>query len=113
MGRYTYLPIRYYHDTWVTIRYVLHLYVFKNVNSTSIVIRYSNVLQCFFAFFFFTLESRPWGVNDTQYTDCQNKKTQLSSYYCNSILQFIVIFVCLLKTRQWTLVDYTLTRDCI
>ncbi len=23
MGRYTYLPIRYYHDTWVPIRYVL------------------------------------------------------------------------------------------
>ncbi len=22
-GRYTYLPIRYYHDTWVPIRYVL------------------------------------------------------------------------------------------
>ncbi len=27
MGRYTYLPIRYYHDTWVPIRYVLRFYL--------------------------------------------------------------------------------------
>ncbi len=38
MGRYTYLPIQYYHDTWVPIRYVLR----------SIVIRYCYVLRFLF-----------------------------------------------------------------
>ncbi len=48
--RYTYLPIRYYHDTWVPIRYVLR---FKNFDSTSIAIRYCNVA-------IFVFNSRPW-----------------------------------------------------
>ncbi len=59
-------------------------------------------------------------LNDTlslNDTDCHKKKKKkkkiLSSYYCDSILQFIVIFVCLLKTRQWKIVEYTLKRDCI
>ncbi len=41
------------------------------------------------------------------------KKKHLSSHYCDSILQFTVICICLLKTRQWKIVDYTLKRDCI
>ncbi len=54
MGRYTYLPIRYYHDTWVPIRYVLWFFFFKNFDSTSIVIRYCYVLR--FLFLFLTLD---------------------------------------------------------
>ncbi len=38
--------------------------------------------------------------------------SHLSSHNCDPILQFIVIFVCLLKTRQWKIADYTLKRDC-
>ncbi len=55
MGRYTYLPIRYYHDTWVPIRYVLQLFIFfKNFVSTSIAFRYCYVLRVF------VFNSKPW-----------------------------------------------------
>ncbi len=85
---------------------------FKNLDSTSIAIRYCYVLR----FLFLTLDHGK-KLNDTLniYTDCHNlkKNTHLSNYYCDSILQFIVIFVCLLMTRQWKIVDYTLKRASI
>ncbi len=50
MGRYTYLPIRYYHDTCAdTICIVIFL---KNFDSTSIAFRYCYVLW----FLFLTLD---------------------------------------------------------
>ncbi len=58
MGWYTYLPIRYYHDTWVPIRYALRF--FKNFDSTSIAIRYCCVLR----FLFLTLDHGK-KLNDT------------------------------------------------
>ncbi len=39
-------------------------------------------------------------------------KKHCISHYCDSILQFIVTFICLLTTRQ-KIVYYTLNRDCI
>ncbi len=85
---------------------------FKNFDSTSIAIQYCYVLR----FLFLTLDHGK-KLNDTLniQTATIKKKTHthLSSHYCDSILQFIVIFVCLLKTRQWKIVDYTLKSDCI
>ncbi len=49
MGRYTYLPIQYYHDTWVPIRYVLRFFL-KNFDSTSIAFRYCCVAIYIFCF---------------------------------------------------------------
>ncbi len=74
----------------------------------------SILLCCDFCFLFLTLDHGK-KLNDTLniQTVTIKKHTHLSSYYCASILQFIVIFVCLLKTRQWKIVDYTLKRDCI
>ncbi len=74
----------------------------------------SILLCCDFCFLFLTLDNGK-KLNDTLniQTVTIKKHTHLSSYYCASILQFIVIFVCLLKTRQWKIVDYTLKRDCI
>ncbi len=47
MRRYTYLPIQYYHDTWVPKRYVWApkniFFFFKNLDSTSIAIQCCNV----------------------------------------------------------------------
>ncbi len=46
MRRYTYLPIQYYHDTWVPKRYVSapkNIFFFKNLDSTSIAIQCCNV----------------------------------------------------------------------
>ncbi len=96
MGRYTYLPIRYYHDTRVPIRYVLRFF-FKNFDSTNIAIRYCFVLR----FLFLTLDHEK-KLNDrlniqTVTIYIYKKKKHLSSHYCDSILQFTVIFVCLLK----------------
>ncbi len=80
MGRYTYLPIRYYHDTWVPIRYVLRFYLIflgkKNLDSSSIAIRYCYVLQ----FLFLTLDPGK-NLNDILniQTVTKKKKTHLSS----------------------------------
>ncbi len=71
MGRYTYLPIRYYHDTWVPIRYVLWFF-FKKFLRISIlqVLRFDIDVLRFFYFFF---NSIPWEKVEW-YTDCHNKK---------------------------------------
>ncbi len=76
----------------------------KNLDTTSIAIRYCYVLR----FLFLTLHHGK-KLNDT----LNIQTATIKKNYCNSILQFIVIFVCLLKTRQWKIVDYTLKRDCI
>ncbi len=111
MGRYTYLPIRYYHDTWLLIRYVaIFLKEFRFYKYCD------SILLCVVIFSFFVFNSRPWenmNVLNIQTVTIKKKNTHVSSHYCDSILQFIVIFVCLLKTRQWKIVDYTLKRDCI
>ncbi len=71
---------------------------FKNFDSTSITIQYTvYVLR----FLFLTLDPGK-KLNDTLNIQTVTiKKTHLSSHYCDLILHFIVIFVCLLKTRQW------------
>ncbi len=73
-----------------------------------------SILLCVAIFFvcFLTLDHGK-KLNDTLNIQTVTIKKNLSSYYCDSILQFIVIFLCLLKTRQWKIVDYTLKRDCI
>ncbi len=86
-------PDSIHHDTWVPIRYVLRFFLRISILQV-LRFRYCYVSQ--FLFFVF---------NSSMGKSC--------NYYCNSILQFIVIFVCLLKTRQWKIVDYTLKRDCI
>ncbi len=93
----------------IAIKKKMFFFFLKNFDSTSIAIRY-----CCVAIFVFN--SRPWEkVEWCTYTDCHNTKKikNVCIYYCNSLLQFIVIFVCLLKTRQWKIVAYTLKRDCI
>ncbi len=63
MGRYTYLPIRYYHDTWVSIQLKKKIYIyffFTNFDSTSIAIRYCYVLR----FLFLTIDHGK-KLNDT------------------------------------------------
>ncbi len=108
MGRYTYLPIRYHHDTWVPIRYVLRFFLRISILQV-LRFRYCYVSQFLFLVFNSSM-GKSWMIH-LIYRLSQLKK--FSNYYCNSILQFIVIFVCLLKTRQWKIVDYTLKRDCI
>jgi len=68
MGRYTYLPIRYYHDTWADTIFIV-IFFCKNFDSTSIVSRYCYVL-CFL-FLFLTLDHGK-KLNDTLYI--QTKK---------------------------------------
>ncbi len=87
---------------------IAFFFFFTNFDSTSIAIRYCYVMR----FLFLTLDHVK-KLNDTLNIQTVTIKTHLSSHYCDSILQFIVIFLCLLKTRQWKIVDYTLKRDCI
>ncbi len=54
MGRYTYLPIRYYHDTCVPIRYVLRF--FYGISFLQ-VLQFDIAMCCDFCFVF---NSRPW-----------------------------------------------------
>ncbi len=91
MGRYTYLPIRYYPDTWVPIRYVLRfIYFFKIFDSTSIAIQYC---CCNFYFLFLNLDHGE-KLNDTLNIQTATIKTPILAVI------FLVLFQLSVNTNK-------------